>query len=277
MEKMIDIKNNKCKFNNKDILIVIDNDNNTWFKGKDIANILEYKDTDQSLRKNIDKDDKEILENIIPVSQTGMKNYEKNTIFINESGLYSLILSSKKEEAKLFKKWITKEVLPSIRKYGEYKIKKDIIKIYNAGIKHKDNIIKMKDEYIEKLNLTNELAIKALEKRNNEINEIKPKYVPDTINKSLLNMICIINIFKDEYYVVRCQKRNFTYTLNKLKKKFPVLSIVLKLNYNPNSINLYNRIKESLEDEIEFIGNRFRNEKYSKEELIDKIKELIES
>ena len=92
----------------------IDGKQNIWFKGKDIALALEYKDTDQTIRKNVYEEDKKT----IPVHQTGRDHWH---IFINESGLYSLLLKSKLPEAKKFKRWVTSEVLPSIRKYGYYR------------------------------------------------------------------------------------------------------------------------------------------------------------
>jgi len=112
-------------------LRVYGNADEPWFCGKDVALILGYKDTSKSLRDNIDTDDKTIFDNLIgkvgvfdPHPKTFNKN-ELKTIYINESGLYSLILRSKLAGAKKFKKWVTKTVLPSIRKQGFY-LAKDI-------------------------------------------------------------------------------------------------------------------------------------------------------
>lgn len=93
-----------------------------WFRGKQIAQILGYKDTDQAIRKNIEKEDKSKLKNIRPVEETGLTYNMKNSLMINESGLYSLILSSKLPKAKKFKHWVTTEVLPTIRKTGSYNV-----------------------------------------------------------------------------------------------------------------------------------------------------------
>lgn len=84
-----------------------------WFVGKDVAQALGYGDTDQALRKHVDAEDK--LTRQIDGSGQG-----RNMTLINESGLYSLILSSKLPTAKQFKRWVTSEVLPSIRKHGGY-------------------------------------------------------------------------------------------------------------------------------------------------------------
>ena len=93
----------------------IDKQQIIWFRGKDVAEILGYKDTNQAVRKHVDNEDQKSC----PVETTGQVRW---IIFINESGFYSLVLSSKLETAKKFKLWITSEVLPSIRKYGQYKL-----------------------------------------------------------------------------------------------------------------------------------------------------------
>jgi len=123
MDSVFDINN--LSFNNSKITIILDDKDEPWFKAKDVATVLEYNDTKKAY-KHIDEDDKKILENLRSSIGRPLMGNEKNTIYINESGLYSLILSSKKEEAKKFKKWITSIVLPSIRKHGEYKLKKEI-------------------------------------------------------------------------------------------------------------------------------------------------------
>ena len=86
-----------------------------WFIGKDVAEVLGYEDTNQAIRKNVDNEDK--LTRLIDGS--GQK---RNMTIINESGLYSLILSSKLPSAKKFKRWVTSEVLPALRKTEQYKV-----------------------------------------------------------------------------------------------------------------------------------------------------------
>ena len=84
-----------------------------WFVGKDVALALGYVETAQAIRKHIDEEDKGVVDMNTP------GGIQQMTI-INESGLYSLVLSSKLESAKKFKRWVTAEVLPSIRKTGSY-------------------------------------------------------------------------------------------------------------------------------------------------------------
>ena len=84
-----------------------------WFLGKDMADILGYTNTAKAIRDHVDDEDK-LTERIVLSGQS------REMYIINESGLYSLILSSKLPNAKAFKRWVTSEVLPAIRKHGLY-------------------------------------------------------------------------------------------------------------------------------------------------------------
>lgn len=88
-------------------------DGEPWAVGKDVATALGYKDTNQALRKHVDEEDK-------LTRQFNGSGQSRDMYIINESGLYSLILSSKLPGAKKFKRWITSEVLPAIRRTGKY-------------------------------------------------------------------------------------------------------------------------------------------------------------
>lgn len=90
-------------------------DNEPYFIGKDVATVLGYERADNAIRSHVDDEDKLMHQ----ISASGQR---RNMTLINESGLYSLILSSKLPQAKEFKRWVTKEVLPSIRKTGGYKV-----------------------------------------------------------------------------------------------------------------------------------------------------------
>ena len=86
-----------------------------WFVGKDVAEVLGYKSPSVAICENVDSEDKTTF----VISESGSK-YKSKTTFINESGLYSLVLSSKLPQAKDFKRWVTSEVLPQIRMTGGY-------------------------------------------------------------------------------------------------------------------------------------------------------------
>lgn len=92
-----------------------------WFVGKDIAENLGYSNSSKAVMNHVDEDDKQFLMLNLADSQIGnVPKGQTKTAFINESGIYSLILSSKLPKAKRFKRWLTGEVLPSIRKHGMY-------------------------------------------------------------------------------------------------------------------------------------------------------------
>lgn len=90
-------------------------DNEPWFVGKDVADALGYSNTRDALSKHVDDEDK-------GVANCDTLGGTQEMVIINESGLYSLIMSSKLSSAKKFKRWVTSEVLPSIRKTGSYSV-----------------------------------------------------------------------------------------------------------------------------------------------------------
>lgn len=109
-------------FNNEEFgsVRVAEIDGEPWFVGKDVAACLGYVNTKDALAKHVDPDDKIMgSQNATPsiTDKLGRKQYPT---FINESGFYSLVLSSKLSSAQKFKHWVTYDVLPSIRKHGAY-------------------------------------------------------------------------------------------------------------------------------------------------------------
>lgn len=93
-----------------------------WFVGKDVADILKYKNGSRDINRHVDEEDRK-------KAMIFDGNQNKETIIINESGLYSLILYSKMPSAKKFKRFITSEVIPSLRKHGMYATEETIDKI----------------------------------------------------------------------------------------------------------------------------------------------------
>lgn len=145
--ELLTIDNQILKFNNNQIKYFIHN-NEIYFKAKDIAKILGYDDPKDAVKNHVLEKDKYSVSYLKggfdpPLDEKNKKILEQDhpqTIYINESGLYSLILGSKKPEAKEFKHWITSEVLPSIRKTGEYKIN-NMITYDNTSDNTNDNTI----------------------------------------------------------------------------------------------------------------------------------------
>ena len=175
-------------FNNSELsinltsILILNNDTNEfepWFIAKEVATLLGYDDTIRAVNRNVRPDDQKIMsydecksifggvaetiedtedfrgdinntsENSIKINNNGMK-------FINESGLYDLILESKKPEAKVFRRWVTSEVLPSIRKTGSYNVQQqqltpsymieDRIKRASAWIEEQKQMLQLEAE-----------------------------------------------------------------------------------------------------------------------------------
>jgi prophage antirepressor-like protein len=121
-------------------------DGEPWFVGRDVAISLGYRDTDQAIRKHIDSEDK-------LTRQFDGSGQNRNMTIINESGLYSLIFSSKLDSAKRFKHWVTSEVLPAIRKTGSYRKEDDTRKwlatlIIDASEEKLEYIRRLYPEYL---------------------------------------------------------------------------------------------------------------------------------
>lgn len=114
---------NYIKFENSIIHVIIDKYDKLWFHANNLANALGYVNIKEALRQHIDPNDKlhlfEIKHNLI------LKGSQPNTTYISEAGMYKLILTSRMPKAKKFNNWVTNDVLPSIRKYGSYKLKKE--------------------------------------------------------------------------------------------------------------------------------------------------------
>lgn len=109
--------------------------NEIYFVGKDVADILGYQNGSRDINRHVDEEDRTKY-------MVFDGNQNKETIIINESGLYSLILSSKLESAKKFKHWVTSEVLPSIRKTGMYQFE-TLSTEMKAILMHDEKIVKI--------------------------------------------------------------------------------------------------------------------------------------
>lgn len=155
--------------------------NEPYFVGKDVAEILGYSDAFGALKKHVDYEDKQNCQNDSFESPRGMT-------IINESGLYSLILSSKMPKARQFKRWVTSEVLPAIRKHGVFAV--------DAMLNDPDSMIAAlqayKEERQRRMLLESENAVQK-----QQLLEMKPKvsYYDVVINSP--DLISITEIAKD--------------------------------------------------------------------------------
>ena len=132
--------NQLFNFNNQDLRIVDDN-GDPWFLAEDVAEILDYASPSSMIRR-LDEDEKDVL-------NYGNGSFaNRGSIIINESGLYNAVIGSKKPEAKDFKRWITGELLPTLRKTGRFdlseqtngfnQLERDILSVYFEVLKPSD-------------------------------------------------------------------------------------------------------------------------------------------
>lgn len=140
---------NIMQFNNREFgeLTVIEKDGEFFFIGKEVAEKLGYSNTRDALSRHVDESDK-------GVGKHDTLGGKQTFIVINESGLYSLILSSKLPSAMRFKHWVTREVLPSIRKNGGYILNQENLsneEILAKAMLVANNVIKEKEDRIKEL------------------------------------------------------------------------------------------------------------------------------
>ena len=129
LEKVFINRHLGIKFNS-----YIDEKLRVWFKAKEVATILGYRDTNQAIRKHVSENHKRKVILKQPVESTGCSM----TCFIDEAGFYELVFSSRLPVAKFFREWVFTKVLPSIRKYGYYKMMDTRIKqrVIIDGVKY---------------------------------------------------------------------------------------------------------------------------------------------
>ncbi len=170
-------------FNNKDFadIRVTLIDNEPWFVGRDIAVILGYSNPRKALSDHVDGEDK-------GVTKCDTLGGAQEMTIINESGLYSLILSSKLPKAKEFKRWVTSEVLPSIRKHGMYAVD-DLINNPELAIQA---FTALKEEREKNRNLNTKVKIQE-----QQISELQPKACYYDLVLNCPDLISVTEIAKD--------------------------------------------------------------------------------
>lgn len=159
---MSDLYNSYKTFSNNEFgeIRVLEIENEPWFVGRDIATVLGYSNPPKAVRTHVDEEDKGVNEMDTPGGK-------QKIIVINESGLYSLILNSKLPNAKKFKRWVTNEVLPSIRKHGAYMTEDTIEKALTSP----DFLIQLATKLKEEQEKSKQLEDK-LEKNSKMLNQI---------------------------------------------------------------------------------------------------------
>lgn len=156
-------------------------DDEPYFVGKDVAEVLGYSNPRKAIRNHVDEEDR-------GVTKMGTPGGIQDLTIINESGLYSLIMSSKLPDAKRFKRWVTSEVLPQIRKHGMYATA-ELLNNPDLAIQA-FTALKAEREKVQALSLTN--AIQA-----QQIAELQPKASYYDVILNCKDLISISKIAKD--------------------------------------------------------------------------------
>lgn len=155
---------------------VIEKDGEPWLVGKDVADSLGYQNGSRDIQRHVDEDDRTTID-IFDGSQ------HRAMIIINESGFYSLVLSSKLPTAKKFKRWVTLEVLPSIRKEGKYIVEQTS---KSLPIAPNNNPLQQQKEKLKKAVITSNYLIDYIGSSNG--------LVPDDILNNFTTVIQAVNI-----------------------------------------------------------------------------------
>ena len=217
-------------------------DGEPWFVGKDVANALGYAREGDAIANHVDKDD------AVKHGVTDSIGREQQTTVINESGLYSLIFGSKLESAKKFKKWVTSEVLPQLRKTGSYGTPKlpqtpmELLELHYEAIKQVDS------------------KVNSLEERFNDFEQSLPLLPEDAedVSKEVKKRVVEVLGGKDSnaYHDRSLSQKVFMDAYRNLKGNFDVSS--------------YKAIKRNRKDIAVQIAREYRPPLYLAEQIRDK-------
>lgn len=191
-------------------------DGEPWFVGKDVANALGYSRERDAIANHVDKDD------AVKHGVTDSIGREQQTTVINESGLYSLIFGSKLESAKKFKKWVTSEVLPQLRKTGSYGIPKlpqtpmELLELHYEAIKQVDNKVNTLEERFNEFEQTLPLLPEDADDVSKEVKKRVVEILGGKDSNAYHDKSLSQTVFKDAY---KDLKRNFDVSSYKAIKR----------------------------------------------------------
>ncbi len=288
---LIDLNNNKLSFNEKTISIINVN-NELWFKGIDIAKLLGYSNPIKSLNQHITKDKYKLkYENLLKEgTRSGypLSYNDKNTIYINESGLYKLIFKSQLKIAEEFQEWIQDDVLPQIRKTGSYSIQSDrklletnfwndncILEYNNKNVIYIGYIGIHNNEQLFKFGISEQIYIREFEQHRKTFDIFKmvnieicdnKRYVESAFKKKL----SCLNLLRKQEFNSKNQTELFTITPQfPLDKIIELLRELIKNNPLP--------VIKTLNNELEECKNKYNELKDKTIELENKLNEIEEN
>lgn len=241
------------------LVVIITNssgNNEYWFKGKDVALFLEYSFPKKAIQDNVKYCDKKQLKDLISISTNkSVKNLQPQTIFISETGMYSLILQSKMPMAEKVFDWVIREVLPSIRRYGSYDIaqrstSQESIDALVKMLENKDQQLQESNQQLresnQQLRESHQLVL-ASNERNNQLCEKMLEMLPkQAVMTEAVDTQHVLEIYRcgNTYKFIRAQQRQLQQSRRLVDlDKF---TLVYYKNKIPNSMNILNKIKEEL-------------------------------
>jgi prophage antirepressor-like protein len=225
-----------------------------WFKAHDIAVFLDYKDTDQAIRKNVPAETCKHRDVLEPRPRDGGATppyWKPHTVVISEGGLYRLLSRSTKPEASCFEKWVFEEVIPTICETGHYQLEKSFHE--QLAIKDKE-LVKLRDKVLELYDKTAVMTISDVSKHVLRLYRylVEPnKYIfIRTQSKYLQHAIKTINPEKYELLLNEVNVPNSMNILNRLKEKLSELNISYKDSKNKLTVdtNVLNMVQELLQE-----------------------------
>ena len=220
------MKGNVKIFKSKDFgrIRTVLNDGEVWFVGKDVASALGYSDANKAIAMHVFNEDKKLND------KTSSSFGQRGATLINESGLYSLILSSKLPSARSFKRWVVSEVLPTIRKYGAYITESKLDKVMNNTEEAEKLFRELKAEKMKNRDLSVlveqlDTAVKALKIKGDFYDDVlsSEELIPMTViakdyGMSATRMNALLNAFgiqykmRSGYWVLYAQYQNMGFT-----------------------------------------------------------------
>lgn len=236
MNTIIDLYNKLLVYDKKNISFIIDTTNTIWFKLSDITDILQYKSRKDVIRDIIDKKYRKSLRNIETAYEVDRR--QENTVYLNEPGLYKLVIKSKMKIAEKFQIWLIEDALPKLRKYGFYevdnntktKIKKlnhKISLLTKSNNKLKNNMTKnkypngmhfyvLKDEKMYKIGYTKDLNKRLSTYNTGKENKAKYSYYKKTECAKEIEE-CMKSLLNE--YIYKTNKEFYKCSLSKILKE----------------------------------------------------------
>ena len=263
-----------------EITSFIDKKLRIWFKAKEVAQILGYRDTNQAIRKHVSENHKRTF-NLSQAVESTAQVQGRWIIFIDEAGFYELVFRSRLPSAKIFREWVFSNVLPSLRKYGYYKIidtriKQRVIfegkKYYkhpvfsNYAANKKGDVLSLKSEKILKMEKNNgylrfKISDEKLEKRMNYsqhrfVYEVFKGPIPSCLEVDHQNNVKTDNRIKNLQLLTHKQ------SIEKSKNK-PIISINIENGKEIRFISI-KKASNKLNIDYSLISDNCRKRKYHK-------------